>query len=262
MKSFARHTVLFFLIHIGVSSTALLSVKQNSPIEIFTGGYTFHSSYKLHIPASVVAPSSDLIVDVYATRSTCCRGRVIYPGLYQVGLQFTVDGVSGMLEAYPKNGHYEIKKTKMSRSSIWYPALKKVLNRVVHYDAALQSKEMCYPHTNQPKRSFPYHTRALPGGKLHTSYFLRKNSSSIPQAITVDFVTELEITKAHTDKPCLTTVATVYAKKGSLTKGSPIQATIKFVETEKGLQEVSRKHIQRSSKWYSSIKKIAKKNSR
>lgn len=262
MKSFAKHPLLFFLILICINSTTLLAAKHDSPIKIFTGGYIFTSSYKLH-PASIDIPSSDLIVDVYATRSTFSIGKKIYPGVYQVGLKYTVDGVLSTLKAYPsKNGYHQINKTNISHSSIWYPCLKKVLSRVARYDGAFQTKKICYADANKLKTSFPGRISALPGGKLHTTYLLKKNSSSMPQGITVDFVTELEIAKRHTDKPRLIVVATFHTKKGTQLKSNSAQAIIKFVETEKGLQEISRKHTKRSSLWYSSIKKIAKKSMR
>lgn len=247
-----------------------MAAKKTPQVEILTGGYTFSSSYSLHCSSPGMVPS-DLIVDVLAGRGIIRaknHSRPIRPSMFEVQMRFTINNAQGILKASLLNGHKSIRKKNIKSSSTWYPGLKKLLKKVMTcLDIGKRKNKSIGDYKKEVNRlrSPHFHIKQLPGSTLHSRYLFRSKTPlskrpTLQHVVFVKVITAFEIINEYGDKPILT--ATITSSTQRSRNIFDLIGTIKFAKTKNGLQEITQKNIKHSSKWYSSIKKIANKSVR
>ena len=267
MPTVKKFTVLVMgCLFIFLYSPLLIASHQSSEIRIESGSCQFDSSYALHVPS---APS-DLIVKLDASRGmnvVSCIDGPICPTALEMHLEFAIDGTQRVVKISPRdNGHYKITGMHhISSSSIWAPAIKELVKRVSteYYTVEDRKREKRQRARHHPKASrstsFPsFQIKPLSNCKLKTIFAARIMSlktrfSPYPRRVLVDVSLERKNKE-------LMAVATFRTKQRAST--DDLLSVIEFVQTKNSLKEISRKNIERSSVWYTAVKKVVEKSVR
>lgn len=258
IKRWILGIIICMNVFLGMSSLA--AVHNTSKFRIEPGSYAFGSLYRLHIPTS----ATDLIVQMemqrYVRIIRAINGPII-PSALCIHLKFNVDDTptAAKINLY-SNGQYKITEIGIDSSSEWYPALKKLVEMLCKKYIVVQDYKIKGGYVAKDNT---VSIRPLKGCQLITTdavriMSLKSRRSSFARRTLVKVA--ITLTTNNNGKELLTAVASFCTKEGA-TKADPY-SRIKFVKTKKGLKEISRKHIGRSSVWYPGVKKIVEKSVR
>ena len=233
----------------------------NSDIYVRPDAYLFTSSYLLHNPSS----SSDLSVKLTTSR------RAYFA--QQVHLCCKVQGKERIIRILPKkNGQCTFLQMTVPQSSKWHGVLKKFGKKIaLKYYAADVADTLLKPKQLKLRRSSlaMMQIKPLSHSKLETSYTVHNTSQHAhsPKRIRVHVSIITDYNKKG--KKELIGVATFYIREihavPLCAKAVPVsipKSIIKFEHTKRGLQEISKKHIKRSSVWYLGAKKAVEESVR
>ena len=266
MKNRVLMVVMPFVLFVNILNAA----DHHPKMVIDKGGFVFESPYKLTIsPREGISPS-ELVVLARAgsnTTITTCYNGPIGPGSSYLGLHFRLnDAASWITTAELRNGQQGIyQEMNITPSSVWYNSLRALLTKFGSQFDPQKHKKKKYSILQRPKTLPIVHVAPLPGCTLHTTYSMRivsrlSQRSSLAERVVVRVVIEENMSKGHQDKTALT-IKAIFCTKRHATIDDP-KSMIKYIYTKKGLSEISRENIKRSSLWYPWVKKIIKKSVR
>ena len=259
---------LLLVISCALFLNPMYAASRAPKIVIDEGGFTFQSSYKLQIPSSPGISPSELVVNAVAGCDTtvtqsysgpiCCGsfGMSVYFPFNDSTVRITTMALGNRRQAI-------FRETNITPSSIWYPALNKLLTRLGSQLDPYRSEKKKYsilrkPKIHSPSTSF-VHIEPLPGSTLYLTYSMRIASrlpmnSSLAERVLVDVTMEEKVVEGHGNRKALVAKAVFYTKRHATT--SDPKSTIEFIKTKNGLQEISRTNIKSSSIWYPWVEKV------
>lgn len=239
-----------------LSCLPIHAAQQENRIKMLAeDSFAFHAFYQLQA-ASLPSKLLVEVVHEYNIKSGSCSESPWLPHMRCLELRFTLNGTPNRVKiwkAAAEKEQYKISGLAACTASIWQPAIKKLAKNL----AVLCRGKQKLQTRKQPKlKIVPIHITPLANRTLRTITKLFIHSSSNPRK-PVSVIVDVQSEPYKGEKMVVAT-ATLCTKNPGLMKKE--EATIKFVHTKHGLQEISKERMRRSSMWYPWVKKIVEQS--
>lgn len=260
LSTIRKKLVLLTIIPLVICFYSHPLVATHKPPRLFIydyGGYIFTAFYNLQTPSE---PSGLLVkmLAEYNLKHSVCGDRMWLPQMRFLELRFTLNGSQKKVEIWQvDDGDYKVVGLDTITTSIWYHAIKKIAENLgTQCYGSHQQRIKSSPTKHGKMPSASVHIKPLKNRKLHATYDLDiRSSRSRQKPVTVDVDVHVE---TYQGKKMIVASATFCDKGVALVQED--YASIKFVNTKRGLKEIAKERVTHASIWYPWVKKVVQKS--